>query len=313
MLTNYTDKQHHYFLIETTEVALIGFSSLICLCLYSILLWSLATSSRPDEEDRWSFRRSIKVFAVSAIVDNVYQIIFLICKTTNTFNLLEDVEDTATDVFEAVDQYFYCTFVYCLTLCLVKPIAWPSLRFDFYLYLLTLLPPCLNLIIRITLIASKIKDHQTQSAVNTVTSVLSSFILYLVPLTITIISAVLNSRRQPEHFMKVSCQRMGIIFGVHLALGSLYFSLYSFAACHKYEWSLSDNEYICEDHLRATNSGKEHEDQIDAIFTTSIPPNPSTIATPINVIVIVLNVLSNILLPFIPGSFMYTVQTLLVE
>ena len=85
---------------------------------------------------------------MSAIVDNVYQIIFLICKTTNTFNLLEDAEDTATDVFEAVDQYFYCTFVYCLALCLVKPIVWPSLRLDFYLYLITLLPPCLNLVIR---------------------------------------------------------------------------------------------------------------------------------------------------------------------
>jgi hypothetical protein len=119
----------------------------ISLSLYSILLWSFATSSRPDEEDRWSFRRSIKVVTISAIIDNVYQIIFLICKTTNTFNLLEDV-NTATDVFEALDQYFYCTFVYCLVLCLVKPLVWPSLRFDFYLYLLALIPPCLNLIIR---------------------------------------------------------------------------------------------------------------------------------------------------------------------
>ena len=44
------------------------------------------------------------------------------------------------------------------------------------------------------MIAAKINEHQTEEAVATVTSVLSSFILYLVPLTITIISTVLNSK-----------------------------------------------------------------------------------------------------------------------
>ena len=120
-------------------------------------------------------------------------------------------------------------------------------------------------------------------------------------------------RRQPEHFMKVSCQRMGSIFGLHLALASLYFSLYSFAACHQYDWDLTQQEYICADHIRATKEGREQEERIDVVFTTSRPPNPATVPTPINVIVIVLNVLSNTLLPLIPGSFMYTVQTLLVE
>ena len=47
---------------------------------------------------------------------------------------------------------------------------------------------------RITLIAVKITDHQTQSAVDTVTSVLSSFLLYLVPLTVVTIAAIQNSR-----------------------------------------------------------------------------------------------------------------------
>ena len=133
------------------------------------------------------------VVTISAIIYNIYQIIFLICKTTNTFNLLEDV-DTVADIFEAIDQYLYCTFVYSLVLCIVKPWVWPSIRFDSYLYPITLLPPCLNLIIRITLIAAKIRNHQTQSAVNTVTSVLSSFLLYLVPLTMVIISTIMNSR-----------------------------------------------------------------------------------------------------------------------
>ena len=106
---------------------------------------------------------------------------------------------------------------------------------------------------------------------------------------------------------------MSIIFGVHLAIASLYFSLYAFADCHKYDWNLAEKEYVCLDHLIATKDGKEHEDRIDVLATTSRPPNPSTVPTPINVIEIVLNVLSNILLPLIPGSFMYTVQTLLAE
>ena len=45
-----------------------------------------------DEEDRWSYKRSIKMLSISAVIQNIYQIIFLIVQTTNiTFNLLENV------------------------------------------------------------------------------------------------------------------------------------------------------------------------------------------------------------------------------
>jgi hypothetical protein len=113
--------------------------------------------------------------------------------------------------------------------------------------------------------------------------------------------------------MKVSCKRMSIIFGVHLALASLYFSLYSFAECHKYDWNLDQQEYVCLDHLTATKDGKDFESTMNIQATSPIPPNPSTIPTPINIIQIILNVLSNSLLPLIPGSYMYTVQSLLVD
>ena len=122
-------------------------------------------------------------------------------------------------------------------------------------------------------------------------------------------------RRQPEHFMKVCCKRMSIIFIVHLALASLYFSLYSFAECHRYDWNLEENKWVCLDHLEETKNSREHEDRIDIIATSSPSrtPNPSTVATTKKVVEIVLNVLSNILLPLIPGSFVYTVQTVLVD
>ena len=55
---------------------------------------------------------------------------------------------TLKGVFEAVDQYLYCIFVYMMVLCLVKPLVWPRLKFDSYIYLLTLIPPTLNMIIR---------------------------------------------------------------------------------------------------------------------------------------------------------------------
>ena len=47
-----------------------------------------------------------------------------------------------------------------------------------------------------------IYDDTTKDALHTTVSVISSFILYLVPLTLTAIAAILNSRRQTEHFMK---------------------------------------------------------------------------------------------------------------
>ena len=45
-------------------------------------------------------------------------------------------------------------------------------------------------------------------------------------------------RRQPEHFLKVSCQRMGVLFSLHLSLAAVCFSVFSFAQCHKYSWNL---------------------------------------------------------------------------
>ena len=50
------------------------------------------TSVSSEEEDRWSFKRSIKALTVCALAQNIYQIIFLIVqKTELTFNLLENV------------------------------------------------------------------------------------------------------------------------------------------------------------------------------------------------------------------------------
>ena len=51
-------------------------------------------------------------------------------------------------MFEAVDQYLYCIFVYMMVLCLLKPMVWPRLKFDNYIYFITLIPPSLNMILR---------------------------------------------------------------------------------------------------------------------------------------------------------------------
>ena len=51
-------------------------------------------------------------------------------------------------VLEAVDQYLYCIFVYMMVLCLLKPMVWPRLKFDNYIYFITLIPPSLNMILR---------------------------------------------------------------------------------------------------------------------------------------------------------------------
>ena len=47
--------------------------------------------------------------------------------------------------------YLYSTFAYCLVLCLVKPLVWPSLRQDSFIYPVTLVPPALTLVIRYTI------------------------------------------------------------------------------------------------------------------------------------------------------------------
>ena len=102
-----SEKEQVYFILETLEVAFIGFFSLVSkngkigvkvllfevsVCTYSIILWTSLTRDSDDEEDRWSFKRSIKALTTCAIVQNIYQIIFLIVQKTNlTFNLLENV------------------------------------------------------------------------------------------------------------------------------------------------------------------------------------------------------------------------------
>ena len=174
------------------------------------------------------------------------------------------------------------------------------------------------------MIFTKIPNHATQSALNTAVNVLSSFIIYHLPLTVVIISTITTSRSvkspvpcyqlfvlnltrsQPEHFMKVCCQRMGIIFAVHLVVSALQFSLFSFLQCHNYDYNLDDktNQYVCSDHLHA---------ETRAVTPSPAPPNPATLASPTNVSLLVLNILSQLLLPFIPGSFLYTVRTILAE
>ena len=52
-------------------------------------LWS----SRDEEEDRWSFRRSIRAVTLAAILQNIYQCVFLIVQTSNIFSLLENVRN----------------------------------------------------------------------------------------------------------------------------------------------------------------------------------------------------------------------------
>ena len=57
-------------------------------------------------------------------------------------------DKTVVGVLEAVDQYFYCIFVYMMVLCLLKPLVWPRLKFDNYIYFIGLIPPSLNMILR---------------------------------------------------------------------------------------------------------------------------------------------------------------------
>jgi len=171
--------KHDFLLITTVEVALVGLFSLVSVCIYSVILWTSLTSIGNDEEDRWSFKRSMKAVTLTAIVQNIYQVVFLIVQTTNiTFNLLENVNTATktTEAFSAIDQLLYCNFVYFLALSLMKPLVWPRLRFDTYIYLITSVPAILNAIIRFTLIMDMSHmDHSTQSAVITATSVVTSF------------------------------------------------------------------------------------------------------------------------------------------
>ena len=83
-------QQTDLFILETVQVGLVGLFCLVSLCVYSIILWTYFTSQGNDEEDRWSFRRSVKAVTVVAIIQNIYTIVFLIAETTNTFNLFEN-------------------------------------------------------------------------------------------------------------------------------------------------------------------------------------------------------------------------------
>ena len=176
--------------------------------------------------------------------------------------------------------------------------------------------------LRLSMIFTKIPNHATQSAVNTAVNVVSSFIIYHLPLTVVLISTITTSRsespplssltspvlnltrRQPEHFMKVSCQRMGIILAAHLVVSALQFSLFSFLQCHNYDLDIKSHQYVCSDHLHA---------ETRSFSTSPAPPNPATEASATNVSLMVLNILSQLLLPFIPASFLYTVRTILAE
>ena len=96
-------------------------------------------------------------------------------------------------MFEAIDQFLYCIFVYFMALALMKPLVWPTLRFDTYVYFITTIPAALNAVIRFTFIFIKVSFND-ESTISIVTSVMSSFLIYLVPLTFVIISTVTNSR-----------------------------------------------------------------------------------------------------------------------
>ena len=175
--------QTDFFILQTVEVGLVGLFSVVSIphvtcslltpippevsvCIYSIILWTYFTSRASEEEDRWSFRRSVKALTLAAIIQNIFTIVFLIAETTNSFKLFENELNVSFDtpntppsmvceqvetlmgLAEALDQYLYCVFVYMTVLCLVKPLVWPRLKFDSYIYIITLIPPSLNLIIR---------------------------------------------------------------------------------------------------------------------------------------------------------------------
>ena len=80
-----------------------------------------------------------------------------------------------------------------MALALMKPLVWPTLRFDTYVYFITTIPAALNAVIRFTFIFIKVSFND-ESTISIVTSVMSSFLIYLVPLTFVIISTVTNSR-----------------------------------------------------------------------------------------------------------------------
>merc|ERR1711971_181139 len=311
-------------------MGIIGLFSLGSLSIYTIILWTSIKGSPPDEEDRRSFRRSMKILSIVGLIRNSFQILFLIDKSTPSISLIGD-SSTFGDIFESIDQFFYATFIYSLALCLVKPVVWPNLRVDSCLYPVSLIPPALNLLMRIVLIfeTQQIYTDTTKEALHTTTSVISSFLLYLVPLTLTTIAVILNSRRQTEHFMKVCIQRMSFLFAPHLFLAALSFSLYTFAFCHRYDFNYITGNWQCKDHLVEDSGGTPgiylldiHNssqfttagpDQIHNTTRPQIGPDPSSPLSPLSVSTSAINVLANLFLPAIPAAFLYTVAEILGE
>ena len=49
------------------------------------------------------------------------QILFLIDKNTSSISMITGSGDISfSDIFESIDQFLYCTFIYSLSLCLIK-------------------------------------------------------------------------------------------------------------------------------------------------------------------------------------------------
>ena len=67
----------------------------------------------------------------------------------------------------------------------------------------------------------------------------------------------------------------------------------------------------CEDYLESESWPPIHN--TSSTSTAAPPPDPNTLPNSVNVSQIVLNLLSQLLLPLIPASFMYTVRTILSE
>ena len=121
-------------------------------------------------------------------------------------------------MFEAIDQFLYCIFVYFMALALMKPLVWPTLRFDTYVYFITTIPAALNAVIRFTFIFIKVSFND-ESTISIVTSVMSSFLIYLVPLTFVIISTVTNSRCGVQCYGVLVKILLSIVLVVYLEIG----------------------------------------------------------------------------------------------
>ena len=103
-------------------------------------------SSRKCKSRLWKYS-GVQIFAtIFALSHDIW--ILVKCQQNDIFYLqIETVTKTVAS-FECGDQLLYCIFVYLMVLCLVKPLVWPRLRFDYYIYFTTTIPPALIAIIR---------------------------------------------------------------------------------------------------------------------------------------------------------------------